>query len=486
MPRGSSDISILRLEVLQKFMETFMSPPNLILMNIFGSSASPSSTVKWESQRGGRGMTPFVPPGAPAPTTAPHGIAEHNAEAAYWKEKMHFDEEFLNNMRQPGNEAVHQSAAATLARELALLSNRSNRRKEWMFAQMLFSGSFDYSVKGGYKATVDYALPTDHVVTLSSAYSWDGGGSVNILGDIQDGKRKISDDCGGLVDLAICNSSVLKLLANDSTMRAILQKNAFGDGGLYKGNLHNVIGVNPKVLGALLDIPNFVIYDEMYEIRGWITSAVSIGQSHIEVDDVSDFAVGEKVRFHNMRTKTVEDRYIAAITTETNMIQLSQGVTSAYRASTDYITMGKAFIPDDKFVMMATKVDGQPIAEYKEAPFGLARHYGQFTDKHEEWDPEGVYIRVQDKGIPVLYQRDAMYILDVKAKFAAAASPLGVAADTPASTTTSSSTTSSSSSTSSTASTSSSSSTSSTASTLSTTSSTHSTTSSESTTTTTA
>ena len=77
--------------------------------------------------------------------------------------------------------------------------------------------------------------------------------------------------------------------------------------------------------------------------------------------------------------------------------------------------MGKSFIPDDKFVMMATKVDGQPIAEYKEAPFGLARHYGQFTDKNEKWDPEGIYIRVQDKGIPILYQRDAMYILDVKA-----------------------------------------------------------------------
>ena len=92
--------------------------------------------------------------------------------------------------------------------------------------------------------------------------------------------------------MAICNSSVLKLLANDAALRAILQKNAFGDGGLYKGNLHSLIGVNPKVLGALLDIPNFVIYDERYEVRAYITSAVSIGQSHIEVDDVSDFEAG--------------------------------------------------------------------------------------------------------------------------------------------------------------------------------------------------
>ena len=441
MPRGASDISILRLEVLQKFMTNFMTPPNLILMNIFGSSASPSSTVKWESQRGGRGMTPFVPPGAPAPLTAPHGIAEHSAEAAYWKEKMHFDEEFLNNLRQPGNEAVHQSAVATLGRELAALSNRSNRRKEWMFAQMLFNGTFDYAVKGGVKISVDYSIPSDHTVTLASAYNWNDGASKNILGDIQDGKKKVSDDCGGLVDLAICNSTVLKYLANDAALRAILQKNAFGDGGLYKGNLHEIIGVNPKVLGALLDIPNFVIYDERYEVRGYLTSSVSVGQSHIEVDDVSDFEVGHVIRFIDQSTGAFEDRHVAAITTETNIIQLNQGVTAAYKATEDYVLQAKAFIPDDKFVMMATSVDGQPIAEYKEAPYGLGRHYGQYTDKHEEWDPEGVYIRVQDKGLPILYNRDAMYILDVTQRHATG--PLGVPADTPATSTstTSSSTT---------------------------------------------
>jgi len=71
------------------------------------------------------------------------------------------------------------------------------------------------------------------------------------------------------------------------------------------------------------------------------------------------------------------------------------------------------FVPDTKFTMLAPSVDNQPIAEYKEAPFGLNRNYGIKTDKHEEWDPEGVWIRVQDKGLPVLWQRDASYVLTV-------------------------------------------------------------------------
>jgi hypothetical protein len=35
------------------------------------------------------------------------------------------------------------------------------------------------------------------------------------------------------------------------------------------------------------------------------------------------------------------------------------------------------------------------------------------TDRKETWDPDGVFLRVQDKGLPVLYQRDAIYNLTV-------------------------------------------------------------------------
>ena len=65
--------------------------------------------------------------------------------------------------------------------------------------------------------------------------------------------------------------------------------------------------------------------------------------------------------------------------------------------------------------MFASSVDNQQIAEYKKAPFSLDRHYGVKVDRKEDWDPEGVWIRVQDKGLPILYQRDAMYVLTVAA-----------------------------------------------------------------------
>jgi len=414
MPRGSSDIPELRLEVIQKFVESFMKPPDLLLSNLFPEIDAPSSSLKWESQRGGRGMTPFVPPGSPAPQTSPHGITAHRAEAAYWKEKMPFDEEFLNNLRKEGTHAEYKTATARLAKELAGLVNRSNRRKEWMYAQMLFFGSFTYQMKGGYQATVNYNLPTDHLVTLASAFNWNTGASKNILADIQNGKRKIMEDCGGKVNLAICNSRVLTYLANDATIRAILQKNAFGDGGLYKGNLHNIVGVNPQIIGSLLDIDSFIVYDEMYEIRAWLTApVVAQVQTWIALDDVSDLVGGETLRFHDYSAGSFEDRRIMSVDYVNARVNITQGLTNSYKAQEDYVTMRKYFVPDDKFVMMSTRVDGNLICEFFRAPFGVGRHWGTYTDKNDEWDPEVTWIRVQDKGLPVLYNRDAIYIIDV-------------------------------------------------------------------------
>ena len=414
MPRGSSDIPDLRLEVLQKFVETFMIDPNLILMNLFTSSPSPSSTIKWESKKGGRGMTPFVPPGAPAPVTAPYGVALHSAEAAYWKEKMPFDEEFLNNLRKEGTEAQYLDSRSRLAREMAGLVNRASRRKEWMFSKMLFTGDFSYAATGGVKIAVDYDLDSNHKVTLGVDDKWEAGSTRDIISNIIDGKKLVSDDCGGQIDYALCNSTVLKYLANDSDIQTLLSKSAFGDGNLFSGKVNKIVGANPKVIGALLDIPNLVVYDEQYEVKAWLTAAVTgASTTVVSVDDVTDFEVAGTLRFVDTSAGTYEDETIASIQVEAGTVTVSSAPTASFKAGEDYVVMTRKFIPDDKFCMFSSKVDNQTIAEYKQAPFAMDRHYGQKTDRHDEWDPEVTWIRVQDKGLPILYQRDAVYILTV-------------------------------------------------------------------------
>lgn len=419
MPRGASEIPILRLEVLQDFITQFKAAPNLMFQNLFpGTRNAPSDTIKWESQRGGRGMVPFVPPGAPAPLSAPHGIAQHQATAAYWKEKRYFDEEFLNNLRRPGTDSVYQAAADTLADNMSDLVNRANRRKEWMFSNMIINNGFSYMVKGGYTVTIDYGIPADHRVTLGSSYYWDTGGSKDIMGDVKSGKRKIAESNGGVVDVAMCNSEVLDMMGKDSAIRALLQKNAFHDGSLMAGpGIDALALVNAKVIGTLLDIKNFIIYDEMYEVKSLLTAAITGGATTwIQVADASDFDAYEKLTAWDQSAGTTEERYILQVNKYTNQIQIEYPFAQSYVAGEDYVTMQRYYLPGDKFIMMSSRVEGQPIARYIQAPFGLGRNWGLYTDRKEEWDPEGVYIRVQDKGLPVLYFTDSIYTIDVTAR----------------------------------------------------------------------
>ena len=64
--------------------------------------------------------------------------------------------------------------------------------------------------------------------------------------------------------------------------------------------------------------------------------------------------------------------------------------------------------------MFAPEVEGQKTCEYQRAPFGLNGNFGLQIDRNETWDPDGVYIRVQDKGLPILMNSDAVYQLKVR------------------------------------------------------------------------
>jgi hypothetical protein len=410
MPRGASQIPDLRLSRINKLITSFTAPPSMVFTNLFGSSNAESDQIKWESQTGNRGMTPFVPPGSPAPRHAPQGVAQHSAASAYFKEKMYADEEFLNNLRKEGTESQYLAARARLAKELQTLRNRCDRRKEWMFSKMLVDGSLTYYGRTGVKLSVDYDIPTTHQVSLGTDYKWEAGTKRDILKDVMDAKLTISDDCNGLVNMAVCNSTVLKFMALDDSIQTLLQQSAFPRGDLFKKAGGKIIGANASVIGNLLDL-NIVVYDEKYVVEEYLTTAVAASGTTVYVGDAADFQTGTAT-LHDVSAGTTESVTISAVDREAGTLTIG-ATTAAFKAGEDKISQTVPFIGNDKFLMFASTVDGQNIAEWMNAPFGLGRHYGMYTDQNDDWDPEGTWIRVQNKGLPVLYQRDAIYVLDV-------------------------------------------------------------------------
>ena len=406
MPTGASRFPDLRLERLTKLIERFTADPSLVLMNLFGTSNAESDQIKWESQMGNRGMTPFVAPGAEAPTTAPPGVAEHRASAAFWKEKIPYGEEFLNNLRQPGTVETYMPAQKRLARDLRMLRNRCDRRKEWMFAQMITSGSVDYINPHGIRASWDYEIPASQKVTLASSRHWDTGSNRNILEDIMDAKLVLKNSIGATIDYALFTSELLKYMILDTGIQTILAKSAFGQGDLFARPI--------EVLGSLLDIQNMVLYDEQYQIKAWLTAVVTgASTTAVSVDDASDFEAGATLRFWDVSAGTYEDETIASVDVDAGTVTVDTAPTASFKAGEDVVTMTKKFLPTTKFCMFASSVEGQRIAEFMSAPFSIPRQWGMKVDSHEEWDPEVVWIRVQNKGLPVLYQQDGIYNLTV-------------------------------------------------------------------------
>lgn len=406
MPKGAKEIPDLKLERLEKLITQFMTSPNLMLMSLFGSRNAQSDTIKWESQIGNRGLTPFKAPGAPSPETAPIGITEHSAVAAFWAEKMYFDEEFLNNIRMEGTVQTYKAARQTLAENTRMIRNRCDRRKEWMFAKMLSAGSFSYVGIQGIKIPVDYSVPSDSFVTLAADRKWDSGANKNILEDIMDAKLTLSNNLGATIDYALFTSEVLKLMVMDVGIQTLLQKSAYGQGDLF---------ASPRrVLGALLDIPNMVIYDEQFQLKSWLTAAVTASvTTTLYVDDTTDFEAAQTIKIHDTSANTSEELTISSVDHDAGTITVAVAPTSSYKPMEDVITMTKKYLDTSQFLMFASTVEGQRIAEFMQAPFGLGRSYGMMVDSEPTWDPDGIYIRVQNKGLPVLYHRDALYVLTV-------------------------------------------------------------------------
>jgi len=409
MPRGASDIPDLRLSRINKLIQKFMTPPSMLFSNLFGTDNADSDTIKWESQIGNRGVTPMKAPGSPSQVTAPVGVSQNEAVAAFWGEKEYHDEEFLNNLREEGTASTYLSAKRRIAREFRSMRNRCDRRLELLFAQMLINGEITYSDKGGVKLSIDYAIPSENQVTLGANYYWTNGTQRNIVGDIMDAKIVVSDSCTGIIDHMVINSNTLKVMAMDSSIQTLLSKSNFGNGDLFGKSAGGIIGVRPRVLGELLGIPNIVVYDEKYVIEQTLTAAVAAGGTTVYVGNAADFTTGTAV-LHDISAGTSESVTVSAVSTEAGTLTIG-ATTAAFRAGEDKITQTLPFMPNNKTLLMASTVEGSKIAEFIQAPYGLNRAYGLFADTKENWDPDGIWLRVQNKGLPVLYHRDAIYSL---------------------------------------------------------------------------
>ncbi|MCG7851475.1 MAG: major capsid protein, partial [Methanosarcinaceae archaeon] len=323
--QGYSDIDVLKLSTIRGYYELFTADPDLRLVNMFPTGMSETDEIKWDSHVAGRGMVPFKGPGQETPMGYTRGISQNSAKVAMFGQKRYYDEEFLNNLRQPGTTAQKMVATQKLAKEQAEMGNMSMRRREWMFAQMMVSNGFTYKSTGDTTITVDYGIPSSHRVTVSAAKSWYDGADATILADFNTANRTVRDACGATIVRAISNSSVLEYISADSDILTLLSKSTFGNGDLFSGNVNELINANPSVIGNLFHKNlTYEVYDEQYEVRANITSAVTASSTTvISVDDAADFVAGGTLTFVDVSAGTSESETIASVDEDAGTVTVS-------------------------------------------------------------------------------------------------------------------------------------------------------------------
>lgn len=404
----------LHHETLNKTLQKMPAPPNLIFTDLFGTDQYESDRIRWMLEYGTAGMTPFAAPGAPAHTLGDDAYYnEGAAAAAYWKEKIFLDEVRLNNLRDPLTPVARVSAQKQLARQELRLKNRCMRRREWMMAKAFFDHQITYQRERGVKFTVNYGVPDHHKTALTGNDVWWNdttgapGSTCTPIQDIYDVKKDFAEDVGAPITDSFMNSTCLRYLMFNADLQTILQKSAFGEGDLFARPA--------EVIGTLLGLGKLWVYDDLFEVGGWITADVSAGGATISVDDATDFEAGENCRIYDMTTPyNYEKLVIDSVSIPNNTITFTTNLTNSYKANKNRVVMRKKFITDNKVGFFRRDLDGEPIAEFMEAPFGLDRDWGMVADTKEEWDPDGIWIRVQNKGLPVIYHPDCLYTLTIK------------------------------------------------------------------------
>lgn len=372
-------------------------PPDMGFTRYFPVVRLGGDNVTWEYELGSAGMSPVVAPGSPAPIVGLDGSASGSASVAYWKEKMFLDETTANNTRRIGT-LEYETAQRKLAEMLQKLIHRSKRRQEWFAARALLDAKLVYTMENGHTVAVDFHRPPGNRKVLAGNARW-GQVDAQPLKDILDLKEYMADMHGVTITVVKMNSSTLRLLGDDPALIELFKKAGYGDGGFL---------ANPaRELGKVLNVV-FELNDDFYDVPAEVFGVTG---NVLTVDNARDFSVGGKL-FADLvdREFREEFRYITAITG--NQVTVETAFTTM-RPGKDRVTMRKKYLQDGEVVALPSTFEGNAIGKYYLAPFGIPARYGMYTDSDTVWDPDGVYLRVQNKGLPVVHSPQAVFTLVV-------------------------------------------------------------------------
>lgn len=200
-----------------------MQPARRFLMNTFFNGANPQTfgtkTVDIDIVKGQRKMAPFVHPRLPGSLRTRDGYKSSTYQPPYVQPKMETNAEQILKRSAGDNPYAAKTplerAGNQLGKDMMDLDTEITRREEWMCAQALTTGQIRV-VGDGVDDTIDFLMPADHKITLSTD-KW-GTSSGDPLGNLRAWKRKIAKDSGRTANTAVLSGEALDAFYNSQKM----------------------------------------------------------------------------------------------------------------------------------------------------------------------------------------------------------------------------------------------------------------------------
>jgi hypothetical protein len=211
----------------------------------------PGMETMWDIILTDSKLAPFVAVDAESPVADKAGIQRGFSELATIREKEIIKEGDLLSLRLPGEAGemtglvnTQRATADEKIREtITRMTSRVMSRVEWMRWQALSAGAIAYD-DNRVIFSVDFGIPKDHIITLTSTDEWSDLTNSDPIDDLNDWIELVTLDAGYVPTRAYVGNSVPAYLANNAKIRDILK---------YNGRVESLINTR-TVLGYLGDI----------------------------------------------------------------------------------------------------------------------------------------------------------------------------------------------------------------------------------------
>jgi len=231
------DIALLDPRVLNGVIDRMPPADGLMGLSMIPRSSYDLPVWEYDIRSRRRNIARPNTPNSPAHIVSQDGLGHMAGTFIYTREKKVFEPTTLRWLRAPGQMAAAAAEAAVL-NEMQDLNARIDRFHEFLFWQMVVTGTLDISDLG-YQQSIDYGIDASHLPTMATPWNTVGA---NVVRDIQDLKRIVTRDTEASLKGVFANGVTLETFWSQTQVQSMLTE---ADRGRYavEGTLNRFQGM---------------------------------------------------------------------------------------------------------------------------------------------------------------------------------------------------------------------------------------------------